>query len=144
MGMRVMRYQKGYRMAKINNIVKVIEFKDENDLFWKLDRYMSTDRSRVKESRPYRVKDIKLIDEYKAFAYLEEDLNILQVRFFNADGEELLPMDEPHTEEYMTYQELQFISDLGAITFEETEYEIDEIKYEINSYGTRCVNIYLN
>ena len=130
-------------MAKINNIVKLIEFKDENDLFWKLDRYMSTDRSRVKESRPYRVKDIKLIDEYKAFAYLEEDLNILQVRFFNADGEELLPLDEPHTEEYMTFQELQFISDLGSITFEETEYDIDEIKYEINSYGTRCVSIYL-
>ena len=141
--MRVMRYQKGCRMAKINNIVKVIEFKDENDLVWKLDRYMSTDRSRVKESRPYRVKDIKLIDEYKAFAYLEEDLNILQVRFFNADGEELLPLDEPHTEEYMTFQELQFISDLGSITFEETEYDIDEIKYEINSYGTRCVSIYL-
>lgn len=95
--MRVMRYQKGCRMAKINNIVKVIEFKDENDLFWRLDRYMSTDRSRVKESRPYRVKDIKLIDEYKAFAYLEEDLSVLQVRFFNADGEELLPLDEPHT-----------------------------------------------
>ena len=142
--MRVMRYQKGYRMAKINNIVKMIEFTDENDLFWKLDRYMSTDRSRAKESKAYRVKDIKLIDEHRVMAYLEEDLNILQVRFFNADGEELLPMDEPHTEEYMTYKELQFISDLGAITFEETEYEIDEIKYEINSYGTRCVNIYLS
>nr|UVM86589.1 MAG: hypothetical protein [Bacteriophage sp.]UVX58845.1 MAG: hypothetical protein [Bacteriophage sp.]UVX80431.1 MAG: hypothetical protein [Bacteriophage sp.]DAX12454.1 MAG TPA: hypothetical protein [Caudoviricetes sp.] len=130
-------------MAKINNIVKMIEFTDENDLFWKLDRYMSTDRSRAKESKAYRVKDIKLIDEHRVMAYLEEDLNILQVRFFNADGEELLPMDEPHTEEYMTYQELQFISDLGAITLEETEYDIDEIKYEINSYGTRCVNIYL-
>lgn len=130
-------------MAKINNIVKMFEFKDENDLFWKLDRYMSTDRSRVKESRPYRVKDIKLIDEYKAFAYLEEDLSVLQVRFFNSRGEELLPLDEPHTEEYMTFQELQFVSDLGVITFEETEYEIDEIKYEINSYGTRCVSIYL-
>lgn len=121
----------------------MIEFTDENDLFWKLDRYMSTDRSRAKESKAYRVKNIKLIDEHRVMVYLEEDLNILQVRFFNADGEELLPMDEPHTEEYMTYQELQFISDLGAITIEETEYDIDEIKYEINSYGTRCVNIYL-
>lgn len=122
----------------------MIEFTDENDLFWKLDRYMSTDRSRTKESKAYRVKAIKLIDEHRVMAYLEEDLNILQVRFFNADGEELLPMDEPHTEEYMTYQELQFISDLGAITLEETEYDIDEIKYEINSYGTRCINIYLS
>ena len=122
----------------------MIEFTDENDLFWKLDQYMSTDRSRAKESKAYRVKNIKLIDEHRVMAYLEEDLNILQVRFFNADGEELLPMDEPHTEEYMTFQELQFVSDLGVITFEETEYEIDEIKYEINSYGTRCVNIYLN
>lgn len=130
-------------MAKINNIVKMIEFTDENDLFWKLDRYMSTDRSRAKESKAYRVKDIKLIDEHRAMVYLEEDLNVLQVRFFNSRGEELLPLDEPHTEEYMTFQELQFISDLGSITFEETEYDIDEIKYEINSYGTRGVNIYL-
>lgn len=130
-------------MAKINNIVKIFEFKDENDLFWKLDRYMSTDRSRTKESKAYRVKDIKLIDEHRVMAYLEEDLNVLQVRFFNSNGEELLPLDEPHTEEYMTFQELQFLSDLGSITFEEMEYEIDEIKYEINSYGTRSVNVYL-
>ena len=130
-------------MAKINNIVKMFEFKDENDLFWKLDRYMSTDRSRTKESKAYRVKDIKLIDEHRVMAYLEEDLIVLQVRFFNSNGEELLPLDEPHTEEYMTFQELQFLSDLGSITFEEMEYEIDEIKYEINSYGTRSVNVYL-
>ena len=130
-------------MAKINNIVKMFEFKDENDLFWKLDRYMSTDRSRTKESKAYRVKDIKLIDEHRVMAYLEEDLNVLQVRFFNSNGEELFPLDEPHTEEYMTFQELQFLSDLGSITFEEMEYEIDEIKYEINSYGTRSVNVYL-
>ena len=130
-------------MAKINNIVKMFEFKDENDLFWKLDRYMSTDRQRTKESKAYRVKDIKLIDEHRVMAYLEEDLNVLQVRFFNSNGEELLPLDEPHTEEYMTFQELQFLSDLGSITFEEMEYEIDEIKYEINSYGTRSVNVYL-
>lgn len=130
-------------MAKINNIVKVIEFDDDDDLFWKLDRYMSTDRLRIKTSKAYRVRDIKLIDEHKALAYLEEDLDVLQVRFFNSNGEELLPLDEPHTEEYMTFQELQFISDLGSITFEETEYDIDEIKYEINSYATRCVNIYL-
>lgn len=121
----------------------MFEFKDENDLFWKLDRYMSTDRSRTKESKAYRVKDIKLIDEHRVMAYLEEDLNVLQVRFFNSNGEELLPLDEPHTEEYMTFQELQFLSDLGSITFEEMEYEIDEIKYEINSYGTRSVNVYL-
>ena len=104
---------------------------------------MSTDRSRTKESKAYRVKDIKLIDEHRVMAYLEEDLNVLQVRFFNSNGEELLPLDEPHTEEYMTFQELQFLSDLGSITFEEMEYEIDEIKYEINSYGTRSVNVYL-
>ena len=130
-------------MAKINNIVKMFEFKDENALYWKLDRNMSTDRSRTKESKAYRVKDIKLIDEDRVMAYLEEDLNVLQVRVFNSNGEELLPLYEPHTEEYMTFQELQFLSDLGSITFEEMEYEIDEIKYEINSYGTRSVNVYL-
>lgn len=132
-------------MGKINNVVKIMEFKDDMDLYNQIDRYMSTDREGYwRINKPYKVTNINLIDEHKALVYLEEDLNVLQVHFFNANGEELLPEDEPHTEEFLTYQEVQLISELGSIKFDETEYDVEDIKYEINSYGTRCINIYLN
>ena len=133
-------------MGKINNVVKIIEFKDDMDLYNQIDMYMSTDRERHwRINKPYKVTSINLINEHKALVYLEEDLNVLQVHFFNSsNGEELLPEDEPHTEEFLTYQEVQLISELGSIKFDDTEYDVEDIKYEINSYGTRCINIYLN
>lgn len=132
-------------MGKINNIVKIIEFTDDMDLYNQIDRYMNTDyEKRWRISKPYRIQNINLIDEHKALVYLEEDLNVLQVHFFNSDGEELIPEDEPHREEFLTYEEVQLISELGSLTFDNTDYDVEEIKYEINSYGTRCINIYLS
>lgn len=132
-------------MGKINNIVKIMEFKDDMDLYSQIDKFMCTDyeKRHWRINKPYKVTNINLIDEHKALVYLEEDLNVLQVHFFNSDGEELLPEDEPHTEEFLTYQEVQLISELGSIKFDDTEYDVEDIKYEINSYGTRCINIYL-
>lgn len=132
-------------MGKINNIVKIIEFTDDMDLYNQIDRYMNTDyEKRWRISKPYRIQNINLIDEHKALVYLEEDLNVLQVHFFDSKGNELLPEDEPHREEFLTYEEVQLISDLGSLKFDETDYDVEEIKYEINSYGTRCINIYLS
>ena len=132
-------------MGKINNIVKIIEFTDDMDLYNQIDRYMNTDyEKRWRISKPYRIQNINLIDEHKALVYLEEDLNVLQVHFFDSKGNELLPEDEPHREEFLTYEEVQLISELGSLKFDETDYDVEEIKYEINSYGTRCINIYLS
>lgn len=132
-------------MGKINNVVKIMEFRNDLDLYHQIDKFMCTDYEKHwRISKPYKVTNINLIDENRALVYLEEDLNVLQVHFFNSDGEELLPQDEPHREEFLTYQEVQLISELGSLKFDDTEYDVEDIKYEINSYGTRCINIYLN
>ena len=44
----------------------------------------------------------------------------------------------------MTYEEIQLINSLGSVTIEEKTYDVDEIKYSINSYGVRSVDIYLS
>lgn len=132
-------------MGKINNVVKIVDFTDDMDLYNQIDKYMNTDfEKRWRISKPYRIQSINLIDEHRALVYLEEELNVLQVHFFDSKGNELLPEDEPHTEEFLTYEEVQLISDLGSVRFDETDYDVEEIKYEINSFGTRCINIYLS
>lgn len=132
-------------MGKINNVVKIVDFTDDMDLYNQIDKYMNTDfERRWRVSKPYRIQSINLIDEHRALVYLEEDLNVLQVHFFDSKGNELLPEDEPHREEFLTYEEVQLISDLGSVRFDETDYDVEEIKYEINSFGTRCINIYLS
>ena len=130
-------------MGKINNIVRVVQFEKDTDLYFNIDRLMSSDGERWKVSKPYRVKNINLIDNSHALVYLEEDLSVVQVHFFY-DRVEIIPEDEPHTEEYLSYDEVNLINELGSVTIEDKEYDVEEIKFSINSYGTRCVNIYLN
>lgn len=130
-------------MGKINNIVKMIEFRDDLDLYSKLDQWMSSDYDRFNISKPYKVTSINLINENRALVYLEEDLSVVQVHFF-CNGEEIIPEDEPHSEEFLTYNEIELINELGSVTIEEREYDVEEIKYTINSFGTRSVNIYVN
>lgn len=130
-------------MGKINNIVRVVQFEKDTDLYFNIDRLMSSDGERWKVSKPYRVKNINLIDNSHALVYLEEDLSVVQVHFFY-DGVEIIPEDEPHSEEYLSYDEVNLINELGSVTIEDKEYDVEEIKFSINSYGTRCVNIYLN
>lgn len=132
-------------MGKINNVVRVIDFNNGMDLYAQIDKLMCTDHDKIwRMDKPYRVQSINLIEDNKALVYLEEDLNVLPVHFFNAAGEKILPEDEPHTEEYMTYQEIQFINDLGSLILDGTEYDVEDIKYEINSFGVRSVNFYVN
>ena len=69
-------------MGKINNIVRVVQFEKDTDLYFNIDRLMSSDGERWKVSKPYRVKNINLIDNSHALVYLEEDLSVVQVHFF--------------------------------------------------------------
>lgn len=131
-------------MGKINNVVKVIEFSNEDDLYSQIDDLTNTDYQSDELDKPYKVSSINLIHEHKALVYLEEDLNVLPVHFFYcSDGEEIVPSEEAHNEEFMTIQEIKLICDLGSVTIEGREYDIDDIKYTINAYGTRCVNFYV-
>lgn len=78
--------------------------------------------------------------------YLQEDLNVLPVHFFychNNMVDEIVPSEEPHNEEFMSIQEINLARDLGSIIIEDKEYEVDEVHFSMNAYGTRCVNFYL-
>ena len=48
-------------MGKINNIVRVVQFEKDTDLYFNIDRLMSSDGERWKISKPIRVKNINLI-----------------------------------------------------------------------------------
>ena len=132
-------------MGKINNVVKVIEFSNEDDLYSQIDDLTNTDYQSDELDKPY-VVSINLISEKKALVYLQEDLNVLPVHFFychNNMVDEIIPSEEPHNEEFMSIQEINLARDLGSIIIEDKEYEIDEVYFSMNAYGTRCVNFYL-
>ena len=69
-------------MGKINNVVKMIEFSNEDDLFSQIDDLTNTDYQSDELDKPYVVTSINLIGEKKAMVYLQEDLNVLPVHFF--------------------------------------------------------------
>lgn len=130
-------------MAKINNIVRLVHFTSENNLYYQIDKEMNTDGEDGGDTRCYRIKDINLIDEHNALVYLEEDLSVVKVHFFDVTGAEVEFDESPHTEEYMTYDEISLIRDLGTIQIDDYEYEIDDMKFSIDSYGVHSVNIYI-
>lgn len=41
-------------------------------------------------------------------------------------------------------QIIPLINDLGYITINDTEYEIEDVKYMVSEYGVRYAEIYLN
>lgn len=61
-------------MGKINNVVKVIEFSNEDDLYSQIDDLTNTDYQSDDLDKPYVVTSINLINEKKALVYLQEDL----------------------------------------------------------------------
>ena len=129
-------------MAKINNAVRVIEFENEEQFYYKIENdlisYMGDP-----DARCYKVKNIQIIDETHALVYFEEDLNIIMVKFFS-NGEEVIIQEAPDLVPYYSIQEISLINDLGYITINDMEYEIEEIKYVVSEYGVRYAEIYLN
>ncbi len=129
-------------MAKINNAVRVIEFENEEQFYHKIQDDLISYMDEP-DSRCYKVKNIQIIDNRHALVYLEEDLNIIMVRFFS-NGEEIIVQDAPDPVSYYSIQEISLINDLGYVTINDTEYETEEIKYILNEYGVRYAEIYLN
>lgn len=80
-------------MAKVNNVVRIIEFGNESEFYYKVqeDLISYIDES---DSRCYKVKNIQMIDETHALVYFEEDLNIVMVKFF-FNGKELYVKEAP-------------------------------------------------
>lgn len=130
-------------MGKVCNMVKVVKFRNENDLYSILDDFMNTDGELGGDRRCYRVQDLKLIDENHALVYLEEDFTLVRVHFlFN--GEEVYLSENPYSETFFSYQEVQLMNELGTVALEDMEYDIEEIKYCIDECGVRYVEIILS
>ena len=129
-------------MAKVNNAVRIVEFETENDLYAQIENALISCFNEP-DSRCYKLKNIQILNENYAILYFEEDINTIMVRFIY--NKEVLHMEEaPDDISYFTIQEISLLNDLGMITINDTEYEIEEIKYVVNKYGVRHADIYLD
>ena len=84
-----------------------------------------------------------MLNKTHALVYFEEDLNIVMVKFF-FNGKELYVQEAPDLIPYYSVQEISLMNDLGLITVNDTEYDIEEIRYVVDDYGVRHAEIYLN
>lgn len=129
-------------MAKVNNAVRIVEFETEEDLYTQMEKDL-TSYFKEPDSRCYKLKNIQLLDKNHAILYFEEDMNIIMVRFIQ-NGEVLSVDDAPNTIDYFSLQEISLINELGLVTIGDTEYEVEEIEYAVDFYGSRYTDIYLS
>ncbi len=129
-------------MAKVNNAVRIVEFKTERDLYAQMENDLVS-YFNDPDSRCYKLKNFQLLDENHAILYFEEDINTIMVRFIY--NKEVLSLDDaPYTVDYFSLQEISLINELGLVTIGDTEYEVEEIEYVVDFYGSRHADIYLN
>ncbi len=127
-------------MAKINNVVRIIEFSNEREFYSKIQEDLISYMDEP-DSRCYKLKNIQLMDENHAILYFEEDINTIMVRFIY--NKEVLHMEEaPDEISYFTIQEISLLNELGMVTIDDTTYDIEEIEYVMNMYGVRHADIY--
>lgn len=129
-------------MAKISNIVRLIEFDNVDQLYYSLGEDMDTNLN-VGDTRCYRVKDIKLINDNQALVYFEEDLQSVRAHFFYNEKEIIL-QDCPYNDNFLSYQEIGLMNELGSVTLDDTTYDIENIEYCIDNFGVRYIEIVLN
>lgn len=129
-------------MAKINNVVRIIEFNNESEFYGKIENDLISYIDEP-DSRCYKLKNIQMIDKTHALVYFEEDLDIIMVKFFS-NGEEIYVEESPDKIQYYSIPEISLINDIGLITINDTEYDIEEIKYVVDDYGVRHAEIYLD
>lgn len=129
-------------MAKINNAIRVMGFDNEREFYYKIQDDLISYVDDL-DARCYKVKNIQMIDETQALVYFEEDLNAIMVKFFS-NGEEIIVQEPPDLVLYYSIQEIFLINDLGYVTINDMEYEIEEIKYVVSEYGVRYAGIYLS
>lgn len=129
-------------MAKINNVVRRVEFNTEREFYSKIQQDL-TSYIDEPDSRCYKLKNIQMLDATHALVYFEEDLDIIMTKFF-FNGEEIYVEESPDKIQYYSIPEISLINDIGLITINDTEYDVEEIKYVVDCYGVRHAEIYLN
>lgn len=129
-------------MAKINNVVRIIEFNNESEFYGKVENDLISYIDEP-DSRCYKLKNIQMIDATHALVYFEEDLDSIMVKFFS-NGEEIYVEESPDKIQYYSIPEISLINDIGLIIINDTEYDVEEIKYVVDCYGVRHAEIYLD
>lgn len=129
-------------MAKINNVIRIVEFENEHELYSALDKDLVSYFNEP-DSRCYKLKNIQLMDSNHAILYFEEDLDIIMVRFIQ-NGEVISVEDAPEQINYFSLQELSLMDNLGVVTIGDTAYDIEEVEYVIDMYGVRHADVFLN
>lgn len=129
-------------MAKINSVVRIIEFNSERELYIKIQDDLTSYLDEP-DSRCYKLKDIQMIDDTHVLAYFEEDLDTIMVKFF-FNGEEVYVEEAPDQIQYYSIQEISLINELGLIKINDKEYDVEEVRCIVNDYGVRYAEIHLD
>lgn len=134
-------------MAKINNIIRLFDYKNESDLYAQIDSDLETCRA---SHRIYKLHTVENISPNKALVIMEEDTDRVPIYFFYKyinDGEwkyeELEFYDMPSGNMIMSVQELQMLNSLGELSLDGEDYFIDKIEYCIEATGEKYANIIL-
>ncbi len=127
-------------MAKIDNIVRIVEFESENGLYSQMENDLNI-YFNEEYSKCLKLKNFHLIDRNHAILYFEEDPDIIMARF-NFNGE-VLDVEGIPGINFFCLQEISLIDSLGTINIGDTEYGIEKIEYAVGLYGSKHVDIYL-
>lgn len=134
-------------MAKINNIIRLFDYKNKSDLYLQIDNDLETCRA---SHRIYKLHTVQNISPNKALVIMEEDTDRMPVFFFYkyVSGEiwkyEELEFDTmPSGNMIMSAQELQTLKLLGELSLDGEDYIIDKIEYCIEATGEKYANIIL-
>lgn len=139
--------KKGAYMAKINNIIRLFDYKDASDLYSQIDRDLETFRA---DHRIYKLHTVQNISSNKALVIMEEDTDRVPIYFFYKyfsdevwKYEELEFDDMPSGNMIMSVQELQMLKTLGEMSLDGEDYIIDKIEYCIEATGEKYASIIL-
>lgn len=134
-------------MAKINNIIRLLDYKNATDLYSQINHDLETCRA---DHRIYKLHTIQNISPNKALVIMEEDTDRVPIYFFYkyVSGEvwkyEELTFDSmPSDNMIMSVQELQMLKTLGELSLDGEDYIIDKIEYCIEATGEKYANIIL-
>lgn len=134
-------------MAKINNIIRLIDYKNATDLYAQIDSDLETCRA---DYRIYKLHTLQNISPNKALVIMEEDTDRMPVYFFyKYVGDEKWKYEElefdamPSGNMIMSVQELQTLKLLGELSLDGEDYIIDKIEYCIEATGEKYANIIL-
>lgn len=136
-------------MAKVNNVVRLYDFKTEDDLHEAIDKDLEVSVGE-EYGYIYKIQTVQIISPNKALVVFEENTDFLPVSFLYKyikdeewEYEEIILDELPSDRLVMSVQELQMLKTLGEVTICDENYAIDNMEYIIEPTGDKYVQIIL-